>query len=143
MPEEFNGPQEGYEKTDANAGVFVAFGVVMALLIIGALLITFGFLRAMEDRDTLTAGKGQNTAAGLSRHTIERGAELEPAPEAERKALTAPAFERLDSYGVVSETPRRVHIPVDKAIDLIAAGQAPYKMRTAGDAQSPEQSDTR
>jgi hypothetical protein len=137
MPEEFNGSKEGYEKTDAKLSVYAGFVAVLALLTIGAMVITVSIMRGMEKRAKLSGGQGQATPADLTRHTIEREPRLEAAPEAEREALTRPDFEHIEAYGVVSENPYRLHVPIDKAIELIASGQASYKIQPPGNPSPP------
>jgi hypothetical protein len=129
MPEESNRHQEGYEKTDLNPGAIAGFAGILFLLAAGALVITVAILRGYES--TSAGGGTEQTgdpAYALSASDGGPGPQLEQEPRLGREVLMQAAFERLDAYGVVSETPLRLHIPVEKAIELIAAGRAPYKM---------------
>lgn len=49
--------------------------------------------------------------------------QLAPLPEAELTALRAEVFTEVQEYGWADQAAGRVHIPVDKAIDLVLAGR--------------------
>lgn len=138
MPEESNRHQEGYEKTDLNPGAIAGFAGILFLLAVGALIITVAILRGFESK---SAGGGPERTGepgfALSASDGGPGPQLEQDPRFGRVQMMQPAFERLDAYGLVSETPVRLHVPVDKAMELIAAGQAPYKMLPPAAATPP------
>ncbi|HNR31245.1 MAG TPA: hypothetical protein PKI11_10180 [Candidatus Hydrogenedentes bacterium] len=123
MHEKNQHPGDGYEKRDLNPNAIALFAVAVMLLTVAALVVTLFIVRGFERRRSAEAP----SAIELPRTTVVRGPELERNPEAERDAVLVPARQRLNGYGSVAEAPRRVHIPIDEAIDLIASGRVPYK----------------
>ncbi|MCC6142423.1 MAG: hypothetical protein IT368_01325 [Candidatus Hydrogenedentes bacterium] len=117
----------GYEVTDLNARVVSMFMVFLAVMTIGGLVIILIVMRGME---------GARVRPDMS-PLAQEGVMAPPAPNLQSdprfdkdqaiKAATA----QLGSYGWISEDPamRRAHIPIEKAMEIVAAQQVPYKQK--------------
>jgi hypothetical protein len=128
MPEESNRHQEGYETKDLNTGAIAGFAAILFILATGALIVTTLLIRGFENK---SAERGAGEPAAALSVPEGAGPGLEQNPKTSRQELMKPAFDRLDAFGVASEPPLRLHVPVETAIELIASGQAPYKQRPA------------
>jgi hypothetical protein len=126
-PKELNRPEAGYEKRDLNTGVIVGFAGIVFAMTLGAILITYPIVRGFQtQREPMTSGK-ERPSAELIPSQVVRGPALEDMPKAERRAIELPSDVQLHSYGELADVPGRVHIPIEEAIGLLAAGEAPYK----------------
>lgn len=114
----------GYEKSDLHFSAIAVFALIVLGLTVGALLVTIKIVRGFENRPSQAVAP---IPAEMTQSEIVREPELEKDPVAERDAVLVPTKERLHSYGAVAETPDRVHIPVQEAIELLASGRVPYK----------------
>ena len=127
MPKELNRPEEGYEKRDMHVSVVFVFAAIVVSMVLGALLITLpimdGYLAKLQP---MTTGLSEPSES-LTASQISRGPALQAMPEAEREAIELPDNELLHSYGEVAGAPGKLHIPIEEAIGLLAAGAAPYK----------------
>lgn len=121
----------GYEVSDISprlvwiilAGVFISIVVGIATIV--------AVMRAFEARDYATAVQSspldrpdsQEVPAGLPR--LQGMEDI----GANRIHIESAAQAHLEEYGWVSETEgmRRVHVPIDTAIDLVAEGTVPYR----------------
>ncbi len=123
MSEEHNKPHgPGYETTDVDVPVIVRYGFVMYAFIAVALILMWALHFFFEK----TPFKFEREATLME---MERS--LPPAPRlqinqsGDLKDLRANEEERLHSYGWVNKQAGVVRIPIDKAIEDIAAKGIP------------------
>ncbi len=116
-------PGAGYEKRDANIPDLLKFGFWMAVVIAVTMVsmkFTFGYL----DRT-------QTVQAPATTFTTQR--ELPPSPRLqvaarqELKDYCADQEKELNTYGWVDQRLKVVHIPVDKAMDMVLKNGLPVR----------------
>lgn len=118
-----HGPNDAYEKSDADvrgivisAGVFVVFTALILFMVAGF----FRFFAGLED-----------TGPPVSPLAAQR--EIPPEPRLEVRPYQQFAGERerqestLHSYGWVDQKAGTVHIPIDRAMDLLLQRGLPMK----------------
>lgn len=122
-PQGAHGPGAGYEQRDANIPDLLKFGFWMALVIVVTMFAmkwTFGYMERTQ-------------VAQAPATTFERPRELPPSPRLQaspRQELKdyCDAQEReLNSYGWVDQRLKVVHIPIDKAMDLVLKNGLPVR----------------
>jgi hypothetical protein len=119
---------EGYEVSDMNTGVISGCFVALAVITIASLFAIIIIMRGFDQsRPPMNAAE----ASPVQTDTVfaEGAPPLQMDPVADRKALTAEAEGHLHSYGHVSQEPgmERVHIPIERAIELVGSGAVPYR----------------
>ena len=125
MHDEHQKPKsEGYEVSDLSVKSITVFAVIVFAVTVAALVVAFRIVRGFEDQPKAELAP---IPAELTTSEIVREPELEVDPVREREAVLVPTKQRLHSAGPVAEAPRRVHIPITDAIDLLASGRVPYK----------------
>ena len=105
----------------------VGFGVALAVLTILALAMVAGLFllleRRAERRDDVTAA---DAGVQLRERTLPPGPLLQVRPERHWQEYRAAATAQLESYGWTDRAAGEVHIPIERAMDLIARrGVAP------------------
>ena len=129
----------GYEVTDMNARLIAYFLAGLMFLMFGACIAIIMVIRGFdESRASLNATPGSPLAVPAMQIPDEPRLQLDPV--ADRKKLEAENQQQIDSYGVVSEEPgmERVHIPVNRAIELLAEGKGVYRQEPKPAALAPE-----
>jgi hypothetical protein len=112
----------GYEQRDAQLRPLLFFGVVLALLVVGALAVS-----ALLDRN-LTEEFTQGERDPLSAlRTPPPGPSLQPVPAAELRALHAREEHLLHATEWVDPVNGVVRIPVDDAIELVLREGLPVR----------------
>lgn len=103
-----------HEMTDARPRPILAFtaGVLAALVL--SLIVTWWLFRLMA---SATAPAGGVAAA----RTEPPAPRLQVTPSQDLESIRAAEIDRLSSYGWVDRRAGTVRIPIDRAIDLIAA----------------------
>ena len=120
--------KHGYEVTDINTTIIVISMAGLFALIAGACLVIIMVMRGFnESRPSLNTTPASALATAAMQIPDEPHLQMDPV--ADRKRIKAENQHLADSYGVVSEEPgmERVHIPVDRAMELVAEGKAPYR----------------
>lgn len=113
----------GHETRDANVTLILLSTVGLAILVLGVCFVTVGIFDYLNAHQ---AGLPQSTA-------LVRPKEVPPAPRIqehpweEYKALHADETRMLNSYGWMDQKTETVRIPIDRAIDLIAARGLPIR----------------
>ncbi len=122
----------GYETRDLSPVGIAAFGCVFLIAMAVVFVITLGVF-------SLFSGKLPQPAfppAGLANApapTLPAGVQLEALPAVNYQKFLADEEAQLDSYGWVDKTRGTVHIPINRAMDLIVSQNLPA--RPASDAQ--------
>lgn len=122
-PHGAQGPGAGYEQRDANIPDLLKFGFWMAVVIIVTLFAMKWTFNYME----------RTQVAQAPATPFERPRELPPsprlqvAPRQELKDYCDGQERELNTYGWVDQRLRVVHIPVDKAMDLVLKNGLPVR----------------
>lgn len=130
---------EGYEVSDMHPRIIVTSLIGLLILMFGAciviVMIIRGFNQSRQPLDT-------TPASNLATPGVQVPAEphLQNDPVADRIKIDEQNQHQVASYGVLSEEPgmERVHIPVDRAMALVAEGKVPYRQPAPPAAVAPE-----
>ncbi len=118
MSERHEPPANGepYERSDARPRAILEYGAGLVVLVVAALVVMawlYTFLSQREQRLDRTASP---LAEGPS---APQGPRLQANPSIDLKTLRDQEKARLESYGWVDKDLGVVHIPIDKATDVI------------------------
>lgn len=118
-----------HERSDADVGPIAKLVVVLAVsvLVCFALMVgLFRFFASMAEGQAAPAAKmaTADELPPLPRLEVESGNNL--------KKLQAEVAERLDGYGWADRELRTAHIPIDRAIDVVAAQGLPTRQAPTG-----------
>jgi hypothetical protein len=122
-----NGP--GYEKTDATlraAVLLVALTAVLVAVGVISMWFLYGFIIEYQSN--------QDEPPSPLAETVEpfTGPRLQVEPPLDMKALEALEQEILGSYGWIDREAGVVHIPIERAMDLLAERGLPKKQTASG-----------
>jgi hypothetical protein len=114
------------------------FGVWLAAGTISALVTTWGLFRVLEKRQE-RVDKPLPPQVVVNLNRIPPEPRLEPDPLALRRELRAQEDALLKSYGWVNRTAGSVHIPIDRAMEIVLERGVPggKPMAAAPPAQAP------
>lgn len=120
--------KEGYEVSDVNTKVVFIFLTGVALLTFLGIMAALIVLRGLEARPSINPIEA-SPLAGTFNVTGLDGPKIQGNPRLDRELAIEAAETRLHSYGVDSLEPgmERAHIPIDRAMDLVASGKVPYR----------------
>lgn len=122
--------KEGYEVTDMNVRIITFFLIGLFVLMFGA---AGTILIVMRGFDESRAALNTEVASPLANASQQIPAEphLQMFPVNDRIAINKANDTQVNSYGQVSSDQgmERVHIPVDRAMALVAEGKAPYRQQ--------------
>lgn len=119
-------PGVDYERSDASVRGVIWFLAVLAVAGFLIQIVVVGMYKYL-------AGPGvsldvrQTFGSVYSRPPTLPEPRLQPDPVAENNALRATQEERLSSYGWVDEKAGRAHIPIDRAMELLAQRGIPAR----------------
>ncbi len=106
----------GYEKSDLRPKPIVVFGAILSLVMVLALVATYGMIRLLGwwDRPRL-----ETPASPLATRTVPSEPRLQVAAPKELKSLRAAEEEVLTSYAWVSKEAGIARIPIERAMQLV------------------------
>lgn len=124
-----------HERSDAHVGPAAKLGLVLVLGVVvsfGLMVGLFRFFAAMAESDSAPAAKmaTADELPPLPRLEVVSGRNLEQ--------LQAEIDERLDGYGWADRALRSVHIPIERAIDVVAEQGLPTRQATGAAAPRSE-----
>ena len=131
---------DGYEVTDANSGIIVIMLTVVGMVGAAAFPIV---LWLVSHWDT-TGRPAYNTTpkSPVAKPLDQRPPvpHLQNFPRADADAYLNASTEQLGSYGIIAEAEglKSAHIPIEKAIDIIAQGKASYRQQPTIATTAPE-----
>lgn len=130
--------KEGYEVTDMHARIIVTSFIALMILMFGACVVIVMVIRGFnQSRQPLDTTPASNLAtAGVQ---VPAEPHLQGDPVADRIKIDEQNQHQVASYGVLSAEPgmERVHIPVDRAMALVAEGKVPYRQTPQVAAEAP------
>lgn len=131
--------KEGYEITDMNTRIIGVSLVGLFILMFGACAVIVMVIRGFnESRPSLNTDSAS--------HLATPGVQVPQEPHLQgmdvveqRKVIEAENLVKVATYGVVSAEPgmERVHIPVERAMALVADGKAPYRQAPTVAVETP------
>ena len=109
-------PPGGYEKSDLRPKPIVVFGVILSLVMVLALLASYGMIRLLGwwDRQRL-----ETPASPLARRVIPPEPRLQVEAPKDLTHLQAAEHAVLSSYGWVSQEAGIARIPIERAMQLV------------------------
>jgi len=127
----------GYEVSDVNTRVILTFGILVAIVAIVALPVTVMIIRTLQDTRPPVSPRPVSPLTGQVHHA-PTGPLLQTEPGEERRGAMGAAAARLNSYGIVVDDPqdRRAHVPIERALELLAEGRLAYR-QTPEDSAAP------
>ncbi|MEZ2126241.1 MULTISPECIES: hypothetical protein [unclassified Sinorhizobium] len=102
------------------AGIMLFGGIALSVLV------TFGILHFVSPA-------GQLRPPGFTQHDASAAPFLEVSPSANRAELQNRAQARITAYGRIDEGGQTARIPIDRAIDILAARGWPDPDRQGGE----------
>lgn len=142
MPNLPHSEKAGYETSDVNTRVVFMFLSAVALLIFLGIMISLIVLRSLEHRPATNQTEA-SPLVGDPADAVRPGPNVQADPLSDRTRILDKAEARLHSYGLVSDEPgmERAHIPIERAMELVASGEAPYRQPVT-EALEAEQEET-
>ncbi|MBI1358157.1 MAG: hypothetical protein GC160_27805 [Acidobacteria bacterium] len=136
MAQQFT-PEHIHEKTDAQVGPLVAFLIFMGVTVAAS----FGFTVVLFDFFTQRAQSFDQPVSPLQvKDETAPEPQLQVVPGLDRRLEQEAETERLNGYGWVDENARVVHIPIEKAIDVLLEKGVPVRQTAAAtEAAEPAQ----
>jgi hypothetical protein len=133
--EEVNG-EVAFERRDINVYQITAFGVgllISCIVVVFAMWAMFHFLAKREDKvNVVTAPAMLKERATLPPAPVLQGIPNLQPPSAELQQLRTDEDVILDNFGWIDPGKGMVRIPIDLAIDMVAAKGLPSKPSPAG-----------
>lgn len=107
--------EEGYERRDASIRGLLLFGLFLALVLV------FVFFSMKWTFDWLSAEspRGNPAAPFAQERPLPPGPRLQAEPHEDLGSYCAGQVQELDSYGWIDKQNGIVHIPIDKAMDIV------------------------
>ncbi len=126
MHESRDSRKAGYEVSDMRPAIIVLFVSAIFMLMVGGVI---GALFVLRGFDRSRTPEMPPSALASEVGQVPEEPHLQQDPVAEKEKILAEAAARLNSYGLVSDNPemKRAHIPIERAMELVASGQVPYR----------------
>jgi hypothetical protein len=129
---------EGYEVSDMRIGAILAAFAAIAIMGAAAFPIC---LWVINDWDQGRAPYNTTLVSPVAQpmDQVPPAPHLQQYPREDAEAYLKAQHVKLESFGVVSQAEglKTAHIPVDKAIDAVAEGKAPYRQRPVAATLAP------
>jgi hypothetical protein len=128
---EHNAPDVvGHEETDAEVGPLVRFAIFLTLVTLVCAALTAGFYKYLDSREQAEKTRRYPLTAGVER-PLPPAPRLQTYPFDDVKAMRRHEAKLLDHYTWVDKNAGTVRIPVDRAIELLAAKGLPHRAQMA------------
>jgi hypothetical protein len=134
-------PENRHEHRDVNVWAVYKFGIALAVLCVVACGLLYGLYTFLLSREGGALGRG---AANIDSRTLPPNPRLQSKPITDLKEIREEEDKVLNGYGWVDQKNGVAHIPVDRAIDLLAqrglAARPASAAQTASDVTVPTES---
>ncbi len=132
--EEVRHPETMYDRSDLSARGIVGFLIGLALTIFFIQVVMWGFLRyftrgqVSPPPPSAAIVTPENQTGKVGEPTTRFPApQLQPDPVADLNKFSIALEEQLDTYGWVDQKAGIVHIPIERAIDIVAQQGLPVR----------------
>lgn len=132
---------DGYEVTDANAGIIVMMLAIVAMMGAAAFPVVIWLVSHWDNTGRPAYNTTPKSPVAQPLDQVPPMPHLQNFPRADADAYLNSSREHLASYGIISEAEgmKSAHVPIEKAIDIIAKGQAAYRQQpTVATTTTPE-----
>jgi len=120
----------GHEETDAEIGPLVRFAIFLTVLTLGTAALTVGFYKYLDARERAEKAPRYPLTVGVER-PLPPAPRLQTYPFDDVKDLRREEARLLEHYQWVDKNAGTVRIPVDRAIELLAAKGLPHRAAPA------------
>ncbi len=120
----------GHEETDAEVGPLVRFAIFLTVVTLVAAALTVGFYKYLDARERSEKAPRFPMSVGVERPRPPTP-RLQTFPFDDIKGLRREEARLLDHYTWVDKNAGTVRIPVDRAIELLAAKGLPHRAQAA------------
>jgi hypothetical protein len=110
-------PENRHEHRDVNVWAVYKFGIALSVLCVVAVGLLYGLYTFFLNREGGALGRGQ---ANIEGRPLPPNPRLQSKPIVDLKEIRAAEDKILNGYGWVDQKTGVAHIPVDRAIDLLA-----------------------
>jgi hypothetical protein len=125
----------GHETSDASPGSVAGFELALLVLAAFAMALMAGLFYYLTERESVADTSRSPLAA---ERTAPPAPNLQISPTADLKQLRAEEEDRIRTYGWVDKEQQIVRIPLEKAMEIVAARGVPAALPAAtGSRQSP------
>jgi hypothetical protein len=121
-------PENRHEHRDVNVWAVYKFGIALSLLCVVSIALLYGVYVFFVNRQGGPLAKDQINVDARRLPPMPR---LQPAPIQDLHDMRAAEAKILSSYGWVDQAHGVTHIPIDRAIDLLAQRGVPSRPQTA------------
>ena len=139
-PVDLSRPDLRHERTDADVWALSKFAIALLLLCIASLVLVFALFRYFEGKYGGVLPRATQSLA-LDARRLPPAPQLEVTETQDLAAQRAAEREILSSYGWVDREHGIVRIPIDQAIDLLAAGHLPARQTEQPETAAADVSD--
>ena len=124
-------PNTGYETSDVDPKPIIRFGVALAAM----LVVTIAAMAWMFDYFTAREKQLDTSGSPLAdTREVPKAPQLQVTPSSDLTQLRAREQARLDSYGWVDRPEGLVHIPIERAMEILAGRGLPAQPSGGGSA---------
>lgn len=120
---------DGYEVTDVNVGIILLMLGVVGLLGAVSFPIVLWLVAHWDSTGRPAYETTPKSPVAQPLDQVPPVPHLQNFPRQDADVYLDASTQHLSTYGIIAEAEgvKTAHIPIDKAIDIIAAGQAPYR----------------
>ena len=128
IPEDFDGRfGEKFDDEVHPKEILQISAGILAICVV-AIIFCIGVIRFLEGDASSRYDLPPSPIEAANERAIPGGPLLQAKPETEMEALREEMAEHLHGYGWMDEAHGIVHIPIDKAIEMVVAGAAPQSV---------------
>lgn len=122
---------DGYEVTDVNVGIIVLMLAVVGMMGAAAFPIVLWLVTHWDTTGRQAYNTTPKSPVSQPLDQVPPMPHLQNFPRADADAYLNGSKAHLGSYGVLSEAEglKSAHIPIEKAIDILAQGKAAYRQQ--------------
>ncbi|MEZ5366102.1 MAG: hypothetical protein R2748_28150 [Bryobacterales bacterium] len=124
MPDFKFSPTHDHERTDAHVKPLVIFLIAMGVTIVGSFISMVGLFDFLSMR---AQSMDRVPSSVKVADEVPSGPRLQVVPGLDLREIRAAEEDRLNGYGWVDEGGRVVHIPIEKAIDVLIERGVPAR----------------
>jgi hypothetical protein len=119
----------GHEEADAEVGPLVRFAIFLTLVTLVCAALTVGFFKYLDAREQAEKARRYPLTAGVER-PLPPLPRLQTFPFDDVKGLRREEAKLLEHYTWLDKNAGTVRIPVERAIELLAAKGLPHRTST-------------
>ena len=127
-----NHKRGGHEEHDVNIFAITKFGIGLTLVIIASLFAMWGLFQYFKNRLSAELPPAEQARAAIHAGKQPPQPRLQENPRVDLRAIRAEEDKLLHSYGWVDQSKGVVHIPIERAMDILTERGLPARPQTEG-----------